>query len=118
MTAYRLNVRNNQIGGQTDGVSPEVMADIGYETLERTQEIIRDLGEPGVGANVEVTAIDEPDPAPYTLDARFINNRQYVCAIDSEGNILARLPASEKNNTHQWTQVAQEAEAKLKKSGK
>ncbi len=35
---YYDNIRDNQIGGQTDGISEEVARDIGYLPLEGPQE--------------------------------------------------------------------------------
>lgn len=39
---YLDNVRANQIGGVTDGISPEVASDLGYSTPEQTQRIIEE----------------------------------------------------------------------------
>lgn len=44
MNAHHANTRHVQIGGLTDGISPEVAADLGYETPEETQQIIRNIG--------------------------------------------------------------------------
>ncbi|OGL31054.1 hypothetical protein A3D14_02245 [Candidatus Saccharibacteria bacterium RIFCSPHIGHO2_02_FULL_47_12] len=39
---YHDNVRANQIGGETDGISPEVASDLGYSTHEDTRQIIEE----------------------------------------------------------------------------
>jgi len=49
IAAYRGNQRHNQIGGETDGIDPEVMADIGYETADRTLEILANMGKVASG---------------------------------------------------------------------
>jgi len=55
ITAYNHNVHHNQIG-YTDGVDPEVMADLGYETFERTKELISGLGNTATTTS-EVTVV-------------------------------------------------------------
>lgn len=61
-TAYYDNVRNNQIGGATDGISPEVAADLGYETADQAIEISQavalahKLGKEAVGSSQPETA--------------------------------------------------------------
>ncbi len=37
------NVRDNQIGGNTDGITPEVAQDIGYSTAEEVESISSQL---------------------------------------------------------------------------
>ncbi len=43
--AYYDNLRNNQIGGVTDGIDPKVAEDIGYESPEQVASIIRDAAQ-------------------------------------------------------------------------
>lgn len=44
VTAHYDGVRGAQIGGIEDGISPEVAADLGFETPGRVAEIISDMG--------------------------------------------------------------------------
>jgi hypothetical protein len=44
ITAHNHNVQYNQIG-LYDGVNPDVMADLGFETPDRTLEILANMGK-------------------------------------------------------------------------
>lgn len=55
ITAYYDNVRSNQIGGETDGIDPKVMADTGFETAEETLKIISNLGNTATSTEKPVT---------------------------------------------------------------
>ena len=51
---------------------------------------------------------------PYNLDTRSIGGRQFICAIDPEGNIIAKQPASERGgNSAIYASVAKLADEKL-----
>lgn len=56
--AHYHNVAHNQIGGETDGVSPEVMADLGFETAQQTLDIIKNLGSVAEREDVAVYCAD------------------------------------------------------------
>lgn len=43
MDVHYSNIRDNQIGGDTDGISPEQAEDIGYKSVENTADIIQNL---------------------------------------------------------------------------
>jgi hypothetical protein len=43
---YNDNVRDNQIGGKTDGISPEVAADLGYQSPEDVLALIHSSPAP------------------------------------------------------------------------
>ncbi len=43
MDVHYSNIRDNQIGGDTDGISPEQAEDIGYKSAENTADIIQNL---------------------------------------------------------------------------
>jgi len=45
ITAYYENLRNNQIGGETDGIDPKVAEDLGYESPKQLANIIENVGE-------------------------------------------------------------------------
>ena len=62
-TAYYDNLRNNQIGGVTDGIDPKVAEDIGYESPEQVAIIIRDAAQ-----KVGETAVGMPDSVRKQLD--------------------------------------------------
>lgn len=47
---YFDNIRDNQIGGETNGISPEVAADIGYHTPEQLTELFADERRVALGA--------------------------------------------------------------------
>jgi len=49
ITAYYENLRNNQIGGETDGIDPKVAEDLGYESPKQLANIIENIGEIAVG---------------------------------------------------------------------
>jgi hypothetical protein len=54
---YLDNVSANQIGGLTDGISPEVASDLGYSTSEEVQQIIDNANR---DAAVEVSRMRHP----------------------------------------------------------
>jgi len=43
MEVHYSNIRDNQIGGETDGISQEQAEDIGYKSAENTADIIQNL---------------------------------------------------------------------------
>jgi len=43
MDVHYSNIRDNQIGGETDGISPEQAEEIGYKSVENTADIIQNL---------------------------------------------------------------------------
>ncbi|MEI7522456.1 MAG: hypothetical protein WCJ86_03235 [Candidatus Saccharibacteria bacterium] len=49
ITAYYDNLRNNQIGGEKDGIDPEVAEDLGYESPKQLANIIENVGKTAVG---------------------------------------------------------------------
>lgn len=60
MKAYWDNVREHQIGGETDGVSAEVAEDLGFTvTPEQMKDIInrlhKPIGEAGVAAATDIS---------------------------------------------------------------
>jgi hypothetical protein len=62
-TAYYDNLRNNQIGGKTDGIDPKVAEDIGYESPEQVARIIRNAAE-----NIGEMAVGMPDSVREQID--------------------------------------------------
>lgn len=72
--AYFDNLRDNQIGGQTDGVAPEVAADLGYTTYEDMVQIAKrsvggdatEFEQPREPISIEVSS----GPAPMPLELR------------------------------------------------
>lgn len=54
-TAFHDNVRNNQIG-DTDGITPEVAADLGFETRQQAAQIIKNLGKRASSRSREIVA--------------------------------------------------------------
>ena len=46
-TAYCDNLRNNQIGGKTDGISEDDASDLGFSTYRQTIDLLKSL-EPQV----------------------------------------------------------------------
>ena len=49
ITAYYENLRNNQIGGEKDGIGRKVAEDLGYESPKQLAKIIENIGEIAVG---------------------------------------------------------------------
>lgn len=43
MDVHYSNIRDNQIGGETDGISTEQAEEIGYKSVENTADIIQNL---------------------------------------------------------------------------
>ena len=62
-TAYSDNLRNIQIGGKTDGISEDDASDLGYESPERVESIIRDAAQ-----KVGETAVGMPDSVRKQID--------------------------------------------------
>ncbi len=62
-TAYSDNLRNIQIDGETDGIDRKVAKDIGYESPERVESIIRDAAQ-----KVGETAVGMPDSVRKQID--------------------------------------------------
>ena len=63
ITAHYDNLRNNQIGGKTDGIDPEVAKDLGYESPEQVASIIRNAAE-----NIGELAVGMPDSVRKQID--------------------------------------------------
>ncbi len=113
--ARNANVRHNQIGGRTDGVDSEVMADLGYETPERTLEIIASMGE---AASTHVAPkIKEEAPAVVTRDvpARSPVSRS---GLSAQGKLLAdREPDTAHDPAYQEPVILTAAEKAAGKRG-
>jgi len=63
ITAYYENLRNNQIGGEKDGIDPEVAEDLGYASPKQLASIIRNAAE-----NIGEIAVGMPDSVREQID--------------------------------------------------
>lgn len=52
------NIRQHQIGGETDGMTKEVAEDLGFMATEQVVEIIRDIDGPS-GAAKSLTSAEQ-----------------------------------------------------------
>ena len=107
--------RDNQIGGETDGISLETAEDLGFGTtlavLGLRQVIAEDKEVPS-GGHLE-TGVSEI----IVVDVRTIKRRPHVCAIDSTtGEIIAKIEVGERGaSAEQYDRVRHLAEIKLAK---
>lgn len=87
--AYFDNIDNNQIGGLTDGISPEVAQDLGFESPERAAEIVANLGN--AASNTE-------RPSTVHGELSKVDRR----SLSSRGRLLAdREPDAQHDPTYQ-----------------
>ena len=97
---WRENVSNNQIGGQKDGVSPDIMAEIGFKPpvelggaalqgdVLSAKEARNELGvvEPSIDT------INKWSDRAEVISAS--DGSRWLCAIDEDGNRFAVVPAT------------------------
>jgi hypothetical protein len=60
------NIRNHQIGGETDGMSKEQAQELGFMATEQVVELIHDMEAP------------KPEPKPLTSRQKNENARRHV----------------------------------------
>lgn len=100
-TVWNENVRNNLIGDKESGASPEVMADIGFKPPKLGEVALegRDFSkypdkiEPVRPSAETIRHWVEDFKYEYTSDGTC-----WFCALDSKGNIFAKVEAEGANN--------------------
>ena len=69
VTAHYDGVRDAQIGGKEDGISPEVAADLGFETPKRVAKIISDMGSVASAVEMPPEAVEMPPELKLQMES-------------------------------------------------